>query len=492
MNELYLHLHTVNNYGMTFIDTRSERFYAVYLNVASECLKGRVYGLGSLRRKKRRYADPDMSQMPEMVPRAEFDIIADQLRKPSPGLPSAHHRRVACSFRDQALFQLFQICLSSLNQLKTDAMCRLQELALSLGLNCLSFDLVGTSLDESSEEFGTVHVPSAWRLVLEDPSNLQIFFDYYAITKPLISKERNREILFAVREHLSVYPGGGSIKRREYAGHFAIAILLSVEWFYYEPYPYMCRVFPGSSITLSEWIRDWKLQSLLRVSLVSVADMIFWSGVALTLVNVIFGSVVSLYGLFVIMDGSKLGVLRSDLVCGDAFPSADTPSFSLVVGDAITCEGAVGVNRSHGFRNLAGSVVQLLGFAWKSDARDLLTSRSLWRKKRRYVDPDASTSQELAQRGMSNFMILSNGSETELLYSVSDPLPIKDGTETEFMHSVSDPSLISNGSETKFFDSVSVPSLISNGSETKLMHSISVPSLISNGSEKECNYNCTI
>ncbi|KAK9104613.1 hypothetical protein Scep_021457 [Stephania cephalantha] len=32
--------------------------------------------------------------------------------------------------------------------------------------------------------------------------------------------------------------------------------------------------------------------------------------------------------------------------------------------------------------------------------------RSLWRKKRRYVDPDASTSQVLAQRGMGNFMIL--------------------------------------------------------------------------------------
>ncbi|KAK9160999.1 hypothetical protein Syun_007340 [Stephania yunnanensis] len=33
--------------------------------------------------------------------------------------------------------------------------------------------------------------------------------------------------------------------------------------------------------------------------------------------------------------------------------------------------------------------------------------RSLWRKKRRYVDLDASISQVLAQRGMSNFMILS-------------------------------------------------------------------------------------
>ncbi|KAK9101075.1 hypothetical protein Scep_024505 [Stephania cephalantha] len=51
---------------------------AVYLNVAGECPKGRVYGLGSLGRKKMRYADPgaSTSQMPEMVPRAEFDIVA--------------------------------------------------------------------------------------------------------------------------------------------------------------------------------------------------------------------------------------------------------------------------------------------------------------------------------------------------------------------------------------------------------------------------------
>ncbi|KAK9089203.1 hypothetical protein Scep_028285 [Stephania cephalantha] len=105
MNEMYLHLHTVNHDGVTFIDTRSERFYAklqrrrleltqatpdqqvddeaVYLNVASECPKGRVYGLGSLGRKKRRYADPgaSTSQMPKMVPRSEFDSVAEQLRR---------------------------------------------------------------------------------------------------------------------------------------------------------------------------------------------------------------------------------------------------------------------------------------------------------------------------------------------------------------------------------------------------------------------------
>ncbi|KAK9088672.1 hypothetical protein Scep_027754 [Stephania cephalantha] len=105
--------------------------------------------------------------------------------------------------------------------------------------------------------------------------------------------------------------------------------------------------------------------------------------------------------------------------------------------------------------------------------RCVYSLRSLWRKKRRYVDLDASTSQMLAQRGMGNFMILSNGSETELLYSVSDPLLIRDGSETEYNNSV-DPLLIRDGSEMESNNSVSNSLLIRDGSET------------------ECNYDCTL
>ncbi|KAK9098629.1 hypothetical protein Syun_025674 [Stephania yunnanensis] len=56
---------------------------AVYLNVAGECSKGRVYGLGSVGRKKRRYGDPgaSTSEMPDVVPRPEFNVVAEQLRK---------------------------------------------------------------------------------------------------------------------------------------------------------------------------------------------------------------------------------------------------------------------------------------------------------------------------------------------------------------------------------------------------------------------------
>ncbi|XWS08203.1 hypothetical protein CRYUN_Cryun41cG0059600 [Craigia yunnanensis] len=115
--------------------------------------------------------------------------LVSEMNQPNPGLPSTHHRRIACSFRDQSLFQIFQISLTSLRHLKTDVASRLQELALSLALKCLSFDFVGTSIDESSEEFGTVQIPSPWRPVLEDSSTLKIFFDYYSITEAPLSKE---------------------------------------------------------------------------------------------------------------------------------------------------------------------------------------------------------------------------------------------------------------------------------------------------------------
>ncbi|KAK4380187.1 hypothetical protein RND71_002049 [Anisodus tanguticus] len=122
--------------------------------------------------------------------------LVSEMNQPSPGLPSAQHRRVACSFRDKSLLQVFQISLTSMAQLKNDVTVsenayssKLQELALALSLKCLSFDFMGTTVDESSDDFNTIQIPSSWKQVLEDQSTVQIFFDYYEINKPNISKE---------------------------------------------------------------------------------------------------------------------------------------------------------------------------------------------------------------------------------------------------------------------------------------------------------------
>ncbi|XP_061360451.1 uncharacterized protein LOC133304431 isoform X2 [Gastrolobium bilobum] len=114
--------------------------------------------------------------------------LVSEINQLNPGLPATRQRRIASSFRDQSLFQIFQISLTSLFQLKTDVGSKLQELSLMLSLSCLSFDFMGTSYDESSDEIGTVQVPSSWKPALEESSTLQIFFDYYAMNQSF-SKE---------------------------------------------------------------------------------------------------------------------------------------------------------------------------------------------------------------------------------------------------------------------------------------------------------------
>ncbi|XP_039690945.1 exportin-7 isoform X3 [Medicago truncatula] len=114
--------------------------------------------------------------------------LVSEINQHTIGLHATRHRRIASSFRDQSLFLIFQISLTSLFKLKADAGSKLQELSLMLSLSCLSFDFMGTAYDESSDEIGTVQVPLTWKPVLEDSSTLQIFFDYYTMNQPF-SKE---------------------------------------------------------------------------------------------------------------------------------------------------------------------------------------------------------------------------------------------------------------------------------------------------------------
>ncbi|KAF1877740.1 hypothetical protein Lal_00038049 [Lupinus albus] len=131
--------------------------------------------------------------------------LVSEINQPNPGFPATRHRRVASSFRDQSLFQIYQISLTSLFQSKADVGSKLQELSLSLAHCCLSFDFMGTAYDESSDEIGTVQFPPPWKAALEDPSKLQIFFDYYAMNQTF-SKEALECLLRLASARRSVFP----------------------------------------------------------------------------------------------------------------------------------------------------------------------------------------------------------------------------------------------------------------------------------------------
>ncbi|XP_046385117.1 exportin-7 isoform X3 [Ischnura elegans] len=98
------------------------------------------------------------------------------------------HRKIASSFRDTQLFEIFRLSCSllvtaqgnckSLN-FNDEAQHGLMKQLLKLANNCLTFDFIGTSTDESSDDLGTVQIPTSWRPAFLDFTTLKLFFDLY-------------------------------------------------------------------------------------------------------------------------------------------------------------------------------------------------------------------------------------------------------------------------------------------------------------------------
>ncbi|KAL3864345.1 hypothetical protein ACJMK2_006036 [Sinanodonta woodiana] len=98
------------------------------------------------------------------------------------------HRKTASSFRDTQLLEIFQLSCSLLRtaagNIKTldfadDSQHGLLSHCLQLAHNCLTFDFIGTSTDESSDDLCTVQIPTTWRSAFLDFSTLQLFYNLY-------------------------------------------------------------------------------------------------------------------------------------------------------------------------------------------------------------------------------------------------------------------------------------------------------------------------
>ncbi|GIL63010.1 hypothetical protein Vafri_17171 [Volvox africanus] len=117
-----------------------------------------------------------------------LNTIVQEMNQATPGRTLTQHRKAAVNFRDTVLLRAFQVSLLALQELKARmADDKLKGEGLNLALACLSFDFVGTCLDESSEELCTIQVPSSWRPAIEDPATLQLFLDLYSSSQPPLS-----------------------------------------------------------------------------------------------------------------------------------------------------------------------------------------------------------------------------------------------------------------------------------------------------------------
>lgn len=113
-------------------------------------------------------------------------------------------RKVASSFRDTHLYEIFQISHDLLRRaleswkatnsasggggtFGDEAQQGLVNQLLRLALNCLSFDFIGTSPDESSDDLSTVQIPTSWRPAFLDYNTLQLFFDLYHTLPPALA-----------------------------------------------------------------------------------------------------------------------------------------------------------------------------------------------------------------------------------------------------------------------------------------------------------------
>jgi len=115
-------------------------------------------------------------------------LVKDMNTKKSGNFSLAGHRKVAISFRDTCLLDIFRVSLSTLRQLLSKPVERgnydedLKSESMELALSCLSFDFLGTSPDESGTDSGIVHVPNSWRSMIEDPTTLSLFLDFYLLS----------------------------------------------------------------------------------------------------------------------------------------------------------------------------------------------------------------------------------------------------------------------------------------------------------------------
>lgn len=104
--------------------------------------------------------------MPPNTPLPQQTLVGD-MNAVTPGRTLTAHRKIAINFRDVALLKVFELSLAALRSLldqrQPEAQTqRLKEAGLALALACLSYDFVGTNLDDSSEELCTIQVRGGW------------------------------------------------------------------------------------------------------------------------------------------------------------------------------------------------------------------------------------------------------------------------------------------------------------------------------------------
>jgi exportin-7 len=113
--------------------------------------------------------------------------VVQEIHTPLPGRNAMQHRKTAVSFRDLALLDIFTSALAALRDQRASSDTMIQKQSLQLAVTCLSFDFVGTAVEDGADDVATLQIPSQWRPIFEDLSTMRLFHEYYRSTGPPLS-----------------------------------------------------------------------------------------------------------------------------------------------------------------------------------------------------------------------------------------------------------------------------------------------------------------
>jgi len=155
-----------------------------------------------------------------------LNTLITEVNTAAPKHTLAQHRKTSVSFRDTCLFDIFKTSIMMLQMIQANPQAvdaKVCEQALALALCSLTFDFVGIFPDESSDEVGTVQIPTTWRSVVLDQNTLQLFWNLYAALPAPRSTECLKCIVQFASMRRSLFVGDE--ERRAWLQHILSGIL---------------------------------------------------------------------------------------------------------------------------------------------------------------------------------------------------------------------------------------------------------------------------
>ncbi|KAI9224421.1 armadillo-type protein [Blastocladiella britannica] len=142
------------------------------------------------------------------------DMVSEMNNPQLNPLRVAKLRKAVIAFRETNLIQVFQTGISFLNRFHGNSLTFTSDMqklvyiehAMMLIRSCLTFDFIGTSPDESSDDVTALQVPSSWRPVV-DETFIQLLFQTYrvlALSQVPRHQQSSSKVMEAISQAVSI------------------------------------------------------------------------------------------------------------------------------------------------------------------------------------------------------------------------------------------------------------------------------------------------